>query len=129
MCQFSVRFSQQVEELYLDNVQSSQISGLSDEYTSLQKLSVVNCGLSSLEGLPKLPSLEKVLYLPTHSCYLAATQLSVPPPHTHSCYLAATQWSAPPHTPSHITHTHTHSCYSATTVSVVGWIISPDVMV
>ncbi len=90
MCQFSVRFSQQIEELYLDNVQSPQISGLSDEYTRLQKLSVVNCGLSSLEGLPKLPSLEKVLYLPTHSCYLAATQLSAPPhTHTHS-YLAAT---------------------------------------
>ncbi len=108
MCQFSIRFSQQVKELYLDNVQSPQISGLSDEYTSLQKLSVVNCGLSSLEGLPKLPSLEKVLYPPTHSCYLAATQLSAPP-HTHtqlllSCYSVV---RPPPHTPSHITHTHT----------------------
>ncbi|XP_064388521.1 acidic leucine-rich nuclear phosphoprotein 32 family member A-like isoform X2 [Halichondria panicea] len=51
----------EIEELYLDNVQSPQISGLSDEYTRLQKLSVVNCGLSSLEGLPKLPSLEKLL--------------------------------------------------------------------
>ena len=61
-------------------MQSSNINGLSEDFVSLQKLSIVNCGLSSLEGLPKLLSLEKVLYPPTHTH-----------PHTLHTLTAATQ--------------------------------------
>lgn len=60
-------FFTKVEELFLDNVRSTKLSGLTDSYTTLMKLSIVNCGLVSLEGLPRLPSLEQVTPVLTHT--------------------------------------------------------------
>lgn len=52
----------QVAELVVDNCRSSdgEVEGLSDEYTGLELLSMVNVGLTSLAKLPKLPKLRKV---------------------------------------------------------------------
>lgn len=46
----------------MDNCQSSdgEVEGLTDEYTSLEVLSMVNVGLRSLCKLPSLPKLRKV---------------------------------------------------------------------
>lgn len=49
-----------VTELNLDNCRATQIEGLSDEYTSLELLSMINVGLTSLKGFPKLPELKKL---------------------------------------------------------------------
>lgn len=45
-------------ELNLDNVKSSKLAGLTDKFTSLKHLSLINVGLISLEGFPALPNLE-----------------------------------------------------------------------
>lgn len=58
MSMFSAR--PQIEELILDNVRESKMVGLSSEFTALKTLSAINMGLTSLEGLPSLPSLQKV---------------------------------------------------------------------
>ena len=50
----------QVEELFLDNVKASSLSGLSEAYSKLHTLSVVNSGLTSLDGLPRLDALHRV---------------------------------------------------------------------
>jgi len=50
----------EVMELVLDNCKATQISGLSDEFVNLTTLSMINVGLTSLEGLPKLPSLRTI---------------------------------------------------------------------
>lgn len=50
----------QVSELNLDNVRAIQIEGLSDEYTSLETLSLINVGLTTLKGFPKLPELRRL---------------------------------------------------------------------
>ena len=50
----------EVKELLLDNCKASKISGLSDEYTSLNTISLINVGLTTLEGLPKLESLRTI---------------------------------------------------------------------
>ena len=50
----------QVKELILDNVRETSIVGLTDKFTSLATLSVIHVGLTSLDGLPALPSLTKV---------------------------------------------------------------------
>lgn len=47
-------------ELNLDNVRASVISGLTDEFSNLVKLSLVNVGLTSLENFPILSKLEQV---------------------------------------------------------------------
>ena len=52
----------QVEELILDNVRESKLVGLSDDFTALVTLSAINVGLTSLDGLPSLPSITKVTY-------------------------------------------------------------------
>lgn len=44
----------------LDNCRSTNIVGLSDEFTSLESLSLINVGLTSLKGFPKLPNLKKL---------------------------------------------------------------------
>lgn len=46
----------------VDNCQSGdgEVEGLTDEYTELQVLSMVNVGLKSLAKLPSLPKLRKV---------------------------------------------------------------------
>lgn len=49
-------------ELVVDNCRSSdgEVEGLTDDYTGLEILSMVNVGLSSLSKLPSLPKLRKV---------------------------------------------------------------------
>lgn len=44
----------------LDNCRSTNIVGLTDEYTALETLSLINVGLTSLKGFPKLPNLKKL---------------------------------------------------------------------
>nr|CAD7398235.1 unnamed protein product [Timema cristinae] len=48
-----------VFDLNLDNCRSTSIVGLTDEFTSLETLSLINVGLTSLKGFPKLPNLKK----------------------------------------------------------------------
>jgi len=50
----------EIKELNLDGCVASEIEGISDEYTSLQRLSLVDVGLTTLTGLPALPSLTKL---------------------------------------------------------------------
>lgn len=52
----------QIVELVVDNSRSAdgEVEGLTDEFTELEFLSVVNVGLSSLAKLPSLPKLRKV---------------------------------------------------------------------
>ncbi|CAH8655723.1 unnamed protein product [Dicrocoelium dendriticum] len=48
----------EIRELNLDHSKSTSIDGLTEEYTSLETLSLVSVGLECLAGLPKLPSLK-----------------------------------------------------------------------
>lgn len=50
----------EIKELNLDNCRSTYIVGLTDEYVNLEKLSLINVGLTSLKGFPKLPNLKKL---------------------------------------------------------------------
>lgn len=50
----------QVEELNLDNVCAAQISGLSQGFTSLKHLSIINTGLTTLDSFPAMHALERV---------------------------------------------------------------------
>ena len=50
----------QVTELVLDNARCSEVSGLSDKFVNLNRLSIVNAGLVSLDGFPSLPNLKEV---------------------------------------------------------------------
>ncbi|XP_015919759.1 acidic leucine-rich nuclear phosphoprotein 32 family member A [Parasteatoda tepidariorum] len=50
----------EIKELVLDNCRSTQIVGLSDEFCNLEILSLINVGLTSLKGYPKLPNLKKL---------------------------------------------------------------------
>lgn len=50
-------FGFQIKELNLDNCRSSNIEGLDESFVNLEKLSIINTGLSSLKGFPKLPAL------------------------------------------------------------------------
>ena len=61
----------QVKDLILDNTRSTQIEGLTDEYIALESLSLINVGLTSLKGFPRLPNLQKVSYIYTglNVCY------------------------------------------------------------
>ncbi|KAJ9598948.1 hypothetical protein L9F63_010542, partial [Diploptera punctata] len=49
-----------VVELNLDNCRSTSIVGLTDEFINLETLSLINVGLTSLKGFPKLPNLRKL---------------------------------------------------------------------
>ena len=49
----------QVKELNLDNARATQIEGLTDEYTNLETLSLINVGLTTLKDFLNLPKLEK----------------------------------------------------------------------
>ncbi|XP_070521163.1 acidic leucine-rich nuclear phosphoprotein 32 family member A isoform X2 [Cardiocondyla obscurior] len=49
-----------IKELVLDNCRSTQIVGLTNEFSALESLSLINVGLTSLKGFPKLPSLKKL---------------------------------------------------------------------
>jgi len=50
----------EVVELVLDNCKATQISGLTSEFSSLTTLSMINVGLTSFDGFPKLPSLRTI---------------------------------------------------------------------
>lgn len=50
----------QITELILDNCRSTNIEGLTDSFTALEVLSLINVGLTSLKNFPKLPSLRKL---------------------------------------------------------------------
>jgi len=50
----------QIKDLNLDNCRSTAIVGLTDEFVNLENLSLINVGLTSLKGFPKLPSLKKL---------------------------------------------------------------------
>lgn len=49
-----------IQELILDNCRSTTIEGLTDSFTSLEVLSLINVGLVSLKSFPKLPALRKL---------------------------------------------------------------------
>lgn len=53
-------FHFQVKELNLDNCRSTNVVGLTDEYTNLEVLSLNNVGLTTLKGFPTLPKLRKL---------------------------------------------------------------------
>ncbi|XP_055606653.1 acidic leucine-rich nuclear phosphoprotein 32 family member A isoform X1 [Uranotaenia lowii] len=50
----------QTRELILDNCRSTHIEGLTDSFTALEILSLINVGLVSLKSFPKLPALRKL---------------------------------------------------------------------
>ncbi|CAG9765137.1 unnamed protein product [Ceutorhynchus assimilis] len=50
----------EIKELILDNCRSTNIVGLSDEFENLESLSLINVGLTSLKGFPRLPNLKKL---------------------------------------------------------------------
>ncbi|XP_076297226.1 acidic leucine-rich nuclear phosphoprotein 32 mapmodulin [Lasioglossum baleicum] len=50
----------EIKELVLDNCRSTNIVGLTDEFAALESLSLINVGLTSLKGFPKLSSLRKL---------------------------------------------------------------------
>ncbi|CAH1164960.1 unnamed protein product [Phyllotreta striolata] len=50
----------EIKELILDNSRSTSIVGLTAEFTNLESLSLINVGLTSLKGFPKLPNLKKL---------------------------------------------------------------------
>ncbi|XP_073942934.1 acidic leucine-rich nuclear phosphoprotein 32 mapmodulin isoform X2 [Choristoneura fumiferana] len=54
------RIPSQVKELNLDNCRSTNVVGLTDEYTNLEILSLNNVGLTTLKGFPTLPKLRKL---------------------------------------------------------------------
>jgi len=49
-----------ITELNLDNTRSTSIVGLTDEYSNLECLSLINVGLTTLKGLPDLTKLKKL---------------------------------------------------------------------
>ncbi|XP_059486332.1 acidic leucine-rich nuclear phosphoprotein 32 family member A isoform X2 [Neocloeon triangulifer] len=54
------RSADQITELNLDNCRSTSIEGLTDEFCTLEKLSLINVGLTSLKGFPKLAKLKRL---------------------------------------------------------------------
>jgi len=49
-----------IKELNLDSCRGQQIDGLNDEFENLEVLSLINVGLTTLKGFPKLPKLRKL---------------------------------------------------------------------
>ncbi|XP_074593880.1 acidic leucine-rich nuclear phosphoprotein 32 mapmodulin isoform X2 [Brevipalpus obovatus] len=49
-----------IKELNLDNCRSTTIVGLTEEFVNLESLSLINVGLTSLKGFPRLPNLQKL---------------------------------------------------------------------
>ncbi|XP_063700538.1 acidic leucine-rich nuclear phosphoprotein 32 family member A [Culicoides brevitarsis] len=54
------RTEDQITELNLDNCRSTSIEGLTDAFTNLESLSLINVGLVSLKNFPKLKSLKRL---------------------------------------------------------------------
>jgi len=50
----------EVYELNLDNCRATQITGITDEFTKLEYLSLINVGLTTLKGFPTLHSLKRL---------------------------------------------------------------------
>lgn len=50
----------EVVDLLLDNCKATQISGLTEEFDHLTTMSLINVGLTTLNGLPKLESLRTI---------------------------------------------------------------------
>ncbi|KAF6039095.1 ANP32A [Bugula neritina] len=50
----------EIVELNLDNCRATNIEGLTEEFTNLESLSLINVGLTTLKGFPKLPNLRKL---------------------------------------------------------------------
>ncbi|XP_017760420.1 PREDICTED: acidic leucine-rich nuclear phosphoprotein 32 family member A isoform X2 [Eufriesea mexicana] len=50
----------EITDLVLDNCRSTYIVGLTDEFVALESLSLINVGLTSLKGFPKLSNLKKL---------------------------------------------------------------------
>jgi hypothetical protein len=44
----------------LDNCRSTAIAGLTEDFVNLESLSLINVGLTSLKGFPKLPNLKRL---------------------------------------------------------------------
>ena len=65
-------FFLQVKELNLDNCRSDKgaIEGLNESYESLEVLSLINTGLTTLKNFPALPNLRKVCWLTLFVCLL-----------------------------------------------------------
>ena len=57
----SVTIFFQIKELNLDNCRATIIEGLTSDFKNLESLSLINVGLTTLKGLPSLPSLKKVM--------------------------------------------------------------------
>lgn len=51
---------QSIKELNLDSCRGQQIDGLTDEFKNLEILSMINVGLTTIKGWPKLPNLRKL---------------------------------------------------------------------
>lgn len=71
-----------IQELILDNCRSTNIEGLTDSFTSLEVLSLINVGLVSLKSFPKLPALRK-LELSDNRILNALSHLTGSPKLTH----------------------------------------------
>ncbi|XP_050072716.1 uncharacterized protein LOC126560807 [Anopheles maculipalpis] len=54
------RSDDEITELILDNCRSTNIEGLTDSFTALETLSLINVGLVSLKNFPKLSNLRKL---------------------------------------------------------------------
>ncbi|XP_031834111.1 acidic leucine-rich nuclear phosphoprotein 32 mapmodulin [Nomia melanderi] len=50
----------EIKDLVLDNCRSTYIAGLTDEFVALEALSLINVGLTSLKGFPRLSSLRRL---------------------------------------------------------------------
>lgn len=53
----------EIKNLVLDGCSATEIEGLTDEFSSLESLSIVGAGLTTLAGLPAFPALVKVRHL------------------------------------------------------------------
>lgn len=54
------RPEEEIKELNLDNCKSTNIEGLTDKFTNLQTLSLINAGLVTLKNFPKLKNLKRL---------------------------------------------------------------------
>ncbi|XP_065079340.1 acidic leucine-rich nuclear phosphoprotein 32 family member A isoform X3 [Ochlerotatus camptorhynchus] len=71
-----------IQELILDNCRSTNVEGLTDSFTALEVLSLINVGLVSLKNFPKLPALRK-LELSDNRISNALSHLTGSPKLTH----------------------------------------------
>ena len=59
-CSFTFYSLIQLPDLVLHGINSADISGITESFTQLKKLEIVNCALKSVSGLPSLPSIKTV---------------------------------------------------------------------